>query len=97
MDKSLPDNIVSNRRSVARAAGIIGLGNVLSRVLGLARDSTIAHFFGPTGLVSALTLARQIPQWIFDLLVGGHIGAECLLPPAVVGVDPHKLAGFGVL
>jgi len=65
----------TQRGSVARAAGIIWLGNVLSRVMGLARDVTIAHFFGATGLVSALTLARQIPQMVYDLLIGGHVGA----------------------
>ncbi len=67
-EKPAPD-----RAAVARAAGVIASGNILSRVLGLARDGTIAHFFGATGLVSAFTLARQVPQWIFDLLVGGQI------------------------
>jgi putative peptidoglycan lipid II flippase len=60
---------------VAQAAGVIWLGNLLSRVMGLVRDATIAHFFAATGFVSALTLARQVPQMIYDLLVGGHISA----------------------
>ncbi|MBN1483708.1 MAG: murein biosynthesis integral membrane protein MurJ, partial [Chloroflexia bacterium] len=65
----------SNRGAVARAAGIMALGNVLSRVLGLARESTITHFFGATGLASIFALARQIPQSLYDLLIGGHISA----------------------
>lgn len=65
----------TDRGAVARAAGIIAVGNVLSRVMGLGRDTTIAHFLGATGKVSAFTLAWQIPLQIFNLLVGGHISA----------------------
>ncbi len=72
----IPDSATpSSRGPVARAALIIALGNVLSRVLGLARNAVIYHFFGATGTVSALNLAQQIPQWIYDFLVGGHISA----------------------
>lgn len=65
----------AGRGAVARAAGLIGLGNVLSRLLGLARDSVIAHYFGAGGPVSAFRLALQIPQIAYDLLIGGLISA----------------------
>jgi len=65
----------AGRGAVARAAGLIGLGNILSRLLGLARDSAIAHFFGAGGAVSAFRLALQIPQIAYDLLIGGLVSA----------------------
>ena len=64
---------------VARAAGIISLGNVASRALGLAREFVKADLFGATGLVSAFEVANIVPTIIFDLLVGGMI-SSALVP-----------------
>jgi putative peptidoglycan lipid II flippase len=60
---------------LARSAGIIALGNVSSRVLGLIRETVIAHFFGAQGTVSAFRLASRIPTMTYDLLVGGMLSA----------------------
>jgi len=60
---------------LARSAGIIALGNVSSRVLGLVRETVIAHFFGAQGTVSAFRLASRIPTMTYDLLVGGMLSA----------------------
>ena len=64
---------------VAKAAGIISLGNVASRLLGLAREFVKADLFGATGLVSAFEVANIVPTMIFDLLVGGMI-SSALVP-----------------
>ena len=48
-------------RGIAGAAGIIALGNVASRVLGLVRVTIIADLFGATGLVSAYQIAATVP------------------------------------
>ena len=61
--------------SLARSAGILALGNVASRVLGLVRETTITYFFGATGLASAFQAASTIPTMIFDLLTGGVLSA----------------------
>lgn len=61
--------------SLARSASIIAVGNVASRILGLARETTIAYFFGASGLVSAFQAASTIPTMIFDLLIGGMLSA----------------------
>lgn len=61
--------------SLARSASIIAFGNVVSRLLGLGRETTIAYFFGASGLVSAFQAASTIPTMIFDLLVGGMLSA----------------------
>ncbi|HNS53041.1 MAG TPA: murein biosynthesis integral membrane protein MurJ [Anaerolineae bacterium] len=63
------------RRGIARAAGVIALGNVASRVLGLAREAVISDLFGASGLVSAFRIASNVPMMIYDLLVGGMLSA----------------------
>ncbi len=64
---------------VVRAAGIISLGNVASRIMGLAREFVKADLFGATGLVSAFEVANIVPTMIFDLLIGGMI-SSALVP-----------------
>ncbi len=60
---------------VVRAAAIISLGNVLSRILGLARETVIADLFGATGYVSIFRVAATIIQTLYDFLVGGMVSA----------------------
>jgi putative peptidoglycan lipid II flippase len=66
-------------RGIAGAAGIIALGNVASRVLGLVRVTVIADLFGATGLVSAYQIAATVPTMIYDLLIGGML-SSALVP-----------------
>jgi peptidoglycan biosynthesis protein MviN/MurJ (putative lipid II flippase) len=58
-----------------RSAGILGLGNVASRVVGLARESVISFYFGSSGELSAFNLASRVPAMLYDLLVGGMLSA----------------------
>jgi putative peptidoglycan lipid II flippase len=60
---------------IARAAGVIALGNVASRVLGLVRVQLIAYLFGASGLVSVFYVASAVPTMIYDLLIGGTLSA----------------------
>ncbi|MCX6030117.1 MAG: murein biosynthesis integral membrane protein MurJ [Chloroflexi bacterium] len=60
---------------LARSAGILGLGNVASRVIGLGRDTITSYFFGSTGALSAFIIASNVPTMIYDLLVGGMLSA----------------------
>jgi putative peptidoglycan lipid II flippase len=64
---------------IARAASIIALGNVASRILGLARDTVKANLFGATGLVSAYEAAAIVPTLLYDLLIGGMV-SSALVP-----------------
>ncbi|RMF04395.1 MAG: murein biosynthesis integral membrane protein MurJ [Chloroflexi bacterium] len=64
---------------MARAASLIALGNISSRVLGLVRETVIASLFGATGLVSAFRVAQIIPTMLYDLLVGGMV-SSALVP-----------------
>jgi len=73
-NESLPEELVG----VARAASIIAVGNIISRVLGLVRDIAKSYYFGATGLVSAFNIASKIPMWFFDLLAGGMVNAALI-------------------
>lgn len=64
---------------MAKAALIIATGNVVSRILGLARETVIANLFGATGQVSAFRVAQIIPTMLYDLLVGGMV-SSALVP-----------------
>ena len=65
----------TEQTGIAQAAGIIALGNISSRVLGLVREQLIAYLFGATGLVSAFGIANKVPKMIYELLVGGMLSA----------------------
>ncbi|MSP11703.1 MAG: murein biosynthesis integral membrane protein MurJ [Chloroflexi bacterium] len=66
-------------RSLIGAAGVIAIGNVSSRALGLARETVIYDTFGASGLVSSYRAAARLPTIIFDLLIGGMV-TSALVP-----------------
>jgi putative peptidoglycan lipid II flippase len=90
----LPPSPTAPGPSLARAASIIAFGNIISRVLGLGRETTIAYFFGASGLVAAFQAASTIPTMIFDLLVGGMLSAA-LVPVFSDYVRPDRRREFG--
>jgi putative peptidoglycan lipid II flippase len=79
---------------VAKAAGIISLGNIASRTLGLAREFVKADLFGATGLVSAFEVANIVPTIIYDLLVGGMISSALVPVLSEYAVSEEKRAEF---
>lgn len=60
---------------LARNAGVLFLGNMGSRVLGLVREMVIAYYFGASGQVSAFRVAAQVPTLLYEFLVGGMLSA----------------------
>lgn len=69
----LPDN--PTREQVARATGIVALGNISSRILGLFREIILAHLFGATATLAAFRIAIIVPRGLYDLLIGGHVNS----------------------
>ncbi|HJW83427.1 MAG TPA: murein biosynthesis integral membrane protein MurJ, partial [Anaerolineae bacterium] len=78
-ETSIASEAIRETTRIARAASIIALGNVASRILGLARDTVKANLFGATGLVSAYEAAAIVPTLLYDLLVGGMV-SSALVP-----------------
>ncbi len=60
---------------VMRAAGILAVGNVASRVLGLVREMVKANLFGASGLLSAYETAVLVPNSLFELIIGGMVNS----------------------
>ena len=59
--------------STRRAAGIIGLAVMCSRVLGLVREQICAALFGGGGAMDAFTAAFRIPNLLRDLFAEGAL------------------------
>ena len=66
------------RAGVAKATGILALGNVGSRVLGLAREIVLTNLFGASRAMDAFNYAIIVPKTLYDLLIAGHVNS-CLL------------------
>lgn len=62
-------------RGIAAAAGITFLGNLASRILGLARQSAMSHVFGTEGSLSAFFAVSAVPKMIYEMLIGGMLSA----------------------
>ncbi len=60
---------------IARAALVLMAGTILSRLLGVGRESTIAHLFGVGGSVDAFTIANNVATIVYDLLISGTVSA----------------------
>jgi putative peptidoglycan lipid II flippase len=60
---------------IARAAIILMAGTVLSRILGVGRESTIAFLFGADSPTDAFTIANHVATIVYDLLISGTVSA----------------------
>jgi putative peptidoglycan lipid II flippase len=63
---------------VARATGILTLGNIGSRVLGMAREIALTNLFGASAAVDAFYVATIIPKTLYDLLIAGHVNSAII-------------------
>ncbi|MBW7959653.1 MAG: murein biosynthesis integral membrane protein MurJ, partial [Candidatus Promineofilum sp.] len=64
------------RHGIVRAAAILAVGNVASRVLGLAREMVKANLFGTSPLLAAFQAAAYVPTSLFDLIIGGMVNSS---------------------
>jgi putative peptidoglycan lipid II flippase len=60
-------------RLSTRAAGVVGLAVLCSRVLGLAREQIFAALFGGGRVMDAFTIAFRIPNLLRDLFAEGAL------------------------
>jgi len=63
---------------VARATGVLTLGNIGSRVLGMAREIVLTNLFGASAAVDAFYVATIIPKTLYDLLIAGHVNSAII-------------------
>jgi putative peptidoglycan lipid II flippase len=81
--------VTPSTEGIAKAAGILSLGNVASRVLGLVRQTVVANLFGASPHFSAFVAAARVPTMIYDLLIGGLLSAA-LVPVFSDYASPEK-------
>ena len=73
VDDTMPGEQERTNARLAGASGILALGNICSRILGLVREIVLTYLFGASGAVDALQVAIIVPKAIYDLLIGGHV------------------------
>jgi putative peptidoglycan lipid II flippase len=65
----------TSSRALARSAAAAGIATMTSRVLGLARESVLAHQFGASAAMDAYNVAFRIPNLVRDLFAEGAMSA----------------------
>lgn len=60
---------------VGRASALLAFFYLFSRVIGLWRDRILASHFGASDLLDVYYLSFNIPDFVFNLLIGGAISA----------------------
>ncbi len=61
--------------SVVKAAGLIGVATLSSRILGFVRDMVLARLFGATPAADAFFVAYRIPNLLRELFAEGSMSA----------------------
>lgn len=67
--------VATENNKVAKAAGIIMVAMLLSRVLGFVREQAMTSLFGRGSLTDAYIAAFSIPDLLYNLLVGGALSS----------------------
>ncbi len=95
-DNSTPPETQPDNSGVVRAAAILAMGNVVSRLLGLVRETVKANLFGASGLLSAFEVAALVPTSLFDLIIGGMVNSA-LVPVFSEYAEKRKEELWGLL
>src|SRR6267142_2094567 len=66
---------VEDRRGSTRAAGVVGMAILSSRVLGLIRETVFAGLFGAGRNLDAFLMAFRLPNLLRDLFAEGALSA----------------------
>lgn len=64
---------MSEHHEISKRAGIFGFFTLISRILGLLRDSVVAYFFGTKAVADAFYVAFRIPNLLRRLLAEGSL------------------------
>ncbi len=69
----MSDELGSENSRVARAAGVVGIATLLSRIFGFLRDMIVAGIFGAGMATDAFFVAFRIPNLLRRLLAEGSL------------------------
>lgn len=93
---SAPTQSETNAR-VARATGILVLGNIGSRALGMVREMVITALFGASVSADAFYTATIIPKTLYDLLIAGHVNSAIIPVLSEVDTRDGRAALWGLV
>jgi len=65
----------TEQQGIIKAATIIAIANIISRLLGMTREIVKASLFGASGLLSAFEVAAYVPMSLYELIIGGMVNS----------------------
>ena len=68
-----PDKAPDKKQNVGRSAAIISICTIISRVTGFLRTWTMAFALGATFLASNYQVANNLPNMLYELVMGGML------------------------
>lgn len=74
--EELPIPTSEDNGGVVKAAAVLAVGNIASRILGLVRETVKANLFGASPLLAAYEVAAYIPNSLYDLIIGGMVNSS---------------------
>ena len=77
-------------RGIGRAAALIGGITVVARVVGFGRQLVFAHTVGSHCLGTAYATANQVPNIIYDIVLGGALTSAIV--PVLAGAAARRSA-----
>jgi putative peptidoglycan lipid II flippase len=80
-------------RGIGRAAALIGGITVVARVVGFGRQLVFAHTVGSHCLGTAYATANQVPNIIYDIVLGGALTGAIV--PVLAGAAAARGAPYG--
>jgi putative peptidoglycan lipid II flippase len=80
-------------RGIGRAAVLIGVITTAARLVGFGRQLAFAHTVGATCLGSAYATANQVPNIIYDIVLGGALTSAVV--PVLAGPAARRLSAPG--
>ena len=78
-------------RGIGRAAAVIGVLTVVSGIVGFGRQLVFAHTVGASCVGTAYTTANQVPNIIYDIVLGGALTSAVV--PVLAGPVARAAAG----
>ena len=75
-----PPKNLGQDEGVVKAAAVLAVGNIASRILGLAREIVKSNLYGASPLLGAYTVAALVPMTLFNLITGGEMVSSSLVP-----------------
>jgi len=80
-------------RGIGRAAVLIGAITVLANLVGFGRQLVFAYTVGNSCLGTAYATANQVPNIIYDIVLGGALTS--VVVPVLAGPAAHRMSAAG--